>query len=715
MPKGTREEKMLKIIQISQKFLDLNEETLDYALFSDTMLFLSGAKYAAFNLFDHSGTMFQTMSLSGLSGDMAKAAEALGFPLVGRRWKYDPYKQGRVVGSPMVVYEDLTELTGTVLPQTLVQQFVQWFHVGLVAVIRIVRHQKVLGDFTIMMERHAPIEDPEILELFAAQVGLLISKHEEEKEKEENKNRLGMVMEAIDGAPWVWDVPDNVGHVSPIFAEMLGWTLDELGTMTLEKWREMIHPDDRKSAVEGLLHAIRSGADTYDTEYRMKHKDGHWVWILNRGKVLEWTEEGKALRMFGIHMDITATKKITDALREREESYQILVESSYDIIYRLDLEGRFTFVSNAWTTLLGHTVEEAMGKSFLPYVHPDDLSKVERFYQKVMQTKKREELKECRMLHKDGTWRWFTSTATPIHDGKKTIDGFAGTARDITDVKEATDAMVQKNQILEYFFAINPDLLLIASLDGTIVSTNMAWEAVLGYEPKELSGKAFLDFVHPDDLNETLSALDRLGKQEQVWDFINRYRCADGSYRSLEWRSQPAGGYIYAAARDITEKLEKQQEIEYLSFHDHLMGLYNRRYLDDSLKRLDTPRNLPFAVIVLDVNDLKVLNDQYGHFVGDELLIHVAEALKRTCRSDDIVCRMGGDEFVILLPETDEQDVQKVMERLHSEFSSIQIQGTNATVSAGYGIKTRMEDSMESVLLRADSHMYQQKNHKESF
>ena len=114
------------------------------------------------------------------------------------------------------------------------------------------------------------------------------------------------------------------------------------------------------------------------------------------------------------------------------------------------------------------------------------------------------------------------------------------------------------------------------------------------------------------------------------------------------------GNYIgfVALSRDITEYRKKEEEIKYLSYHDQLTGLYNRRFYEEELKRLDTTRNLPIAIIMGDVNGLKVVNDSLGHAKGDELLKKVAHAITKGCREGDIVARHGGDEFVVLLPKT---------------------------------------------------------------
>ena len=115
---------------------------------------------------------------------------------------------------------------------------------------------------------------------------------------------------------------------------------------------------------------------------------------------------------------------------------------------------------------------------------------------------------------------------------------------------------------LEGFFSINLDLLCIADIDGHFLKVNKEWEHVLGYGVAELENRVFLDFVHPDDMAATLSAISRLAAQEEVLNFVNRYRCRDGSWRWIEWRTRPRGRLVYAAARDITERIRMESELK---------------------------------------------------------------------------------------------------------------------------------------------------------
>ena len=127
---------------------------------------------------------------------------------------------------------------------------------------------------------------------------------------------------------------------------------------------------------------------------------------------------------------------------------------------------------------------------------------------------------------------------------------------------------------------------------------------------------------------------------------------------------------VVVVFRDCTEKMERQREIEFLSYHDQLTGVFNRRFFDEELKRLDVPRNLPLSLVMIDVNGLKLFNDAFGHKAGDMLLKRVAVVLQRETRGDDIIARIGGDEFVILLPCTDYESVWPMMERIMDAMES---------------------------------------------
>ncbi len=161
--------------------------------------------------------------------------------------------------------------------------------------------------------------------------------------------------------------------------------------------------------------------------------------------------------------------------------------------------------------------------------------------------------------------------------------------------------------------------------------------------------------------------------------------------------------------RDFTEKKKSHDEIEYLSFHDHLTGLYNRRFYEEELSRLDIARNWPLTIVMGDVNGLKLINDSFGHATGDQLLIKTATALTNSCRADDIIARIGGDEFIILYPQTDAFEAAKLIRRIKNILKKDSIKGLEISVSFGCATKTNAADDIEEIFKQAEDIMYHNK------
>jgi diguanylate cyclase (GGDEF)-like protein/PAS domain S-box-containing protein len=160
--------------------------------------------------------------------------------------------------------------------------------------------------------------------------------------------------------------------------------------------------------------------------------------------------------------------------------------------------------------------------------------------------------------------------------------------------------------------------------------------------------------------------------------------------------------------RDITERKNKEQEAIEISFHDHLTGLYNRRFLEEELERLDNSRRLPLSIITLDVDGLKIVNDTYGHLEGDSLLKEVANVLTGVCRSDDIIARMGGDEFTILLPNTSNENAKEVAKRLTQRCKNSR--KIIMCYSIGVATKAEVGQKIVDILKEADDNMYRNKS-----
>ncbi|HYE69783.1 MAG TPA: HD domain-containing phosphohydrolase, partial [Anaerovoracaceae bacterium] len=160
--------------------------------------------------------------------------------------------------------------------------------------------------------------------------------------------------------------------------------------------------------------------------------------------------------------------------------------------------------------------------------------------------------------------------------------------------------------------------------------------------------------------------------------------------------------------RDFSEKREKQERIRYLSYHDQLTDLYNRRFFEEELARLDTPENLPISFLYADVNGLKFINDAFGHESGDQMIIAVANILKETCR-DGIIARIGGDEFIVILPKADNKSLEKLANRIQEKVNQITVNNIDLNISLGWDTKNREFDSAMIAIKNAEDSMYQKK------
>ncbi len=282
------------------------------------------------------------------------------------------------------------------------------------------------------------------------------------------------------------------------------------------------------------------------------------------------------------------------------------------------------------------------------------------------------------------------------------------------------DELISKEKELDTFFNSSLDLLCIANSKGEFIRLNPEWERVLGYRIEDLIGKRFMTFVHPDDISLTLSNIERITDNVENDSFVNRYICKDKTIRWIEWRIRNIKGKLYVSGRDITrqkefELLERERlkEIEYISYHDHLTGLYNRRFFEAELERLDVERNLPISIIMADLNGLKLLNDSMGHTVGDKLLVEASKIFSKACRSDDIIARIGGDEFAFLLPLTNEVEAQDIINRMEILCANKKVEDIEVSVSFGLDTKIDKSQLIHTILKNAEDRMYTNKLYSE--
>jgi diguanylate cyclase (GGDEF)-like protein/PAS domain S-box-containing protein len=261
------------------------------------------------------------------------------------------------------------------------------------------------------------------------------------------------------------------------------------------------------------------------------------------------------------------------------------------------------------------------------------------------------------------------------------------------------------------FFDLSRDMLCTANTDGYFVELNDAWTHYLGYDREELRTVPFVERVHPEDRERTEAEAAALFEGAETLQFENRYQARDGSWHWLRWSSQlsPDESLIYARATDVTElkRVEGEREellgkVRRMATHDSLTGLPNRRVLEEQLPReMARARRTgsELCVALIDIDHFKSYNDTHGHLAGDEVLRECARAWDDALRGEDTIVRFGGEEFLVLLPDTAPEEAAEVVERLRERMPMDQ------TCSAGLAAWDTVE-STDDLLGRADAALY---------
>ncbi len=280
--------------------------------------------------------------------------------------------------------------------------------------------------------------------------------------------------------------------------------------------------------------------------------------------------------------------------------------------------------------------------------------------------------------------------------------------KDLTKEKQAEEELKIDEEKYRSLFEGSLDGIYETTIGGKYIDVNPALIRMLGYDNK----KELMSIDIPTQLY--VSKNDRPEFKDRNRTFETKLKKKDGSIIYVEISSKvvfkdnkPA--FYEGTVRDITERKKIVEQLKFMSFHDNLTGLYNRAYFDEEIKRLDTKRQLPLSIIMADVNGLKLINDAFGHGEGDLLLCRCAGVFEKCFREEDIIARWGGDEFIILLPKTTEQEAINIINRIEEECSKSSGQKVPISISMGSSTKTDLSKNIKDVILEAEEWMYQKK------
>ena len=311
---------------------------------------------------------------------------------------------------------------------------------------------------------------------------------------------------------------------------------------------------------------------------------------------------------------------------------------------------------------------------------------------------------------KDGTIFPVEITASEfVFNNRKVI---LASIRDISARIALEDAVKKNKQQFEFMFENNNAIMLLIEVtSGKIINANITAAEFYGYSIDELKGM-FIEQINTLSSQKIRSKMaEALSRENSSFQFNHMLR--NGEIRTVEVHSSPFEyqntTILFSTIYDITQIRQSQEENEYLSYHDQLTGLYNRRFYQEEMNRMDNSRNYPLTIAIGDINGLKLVNDSFGHAMGDELLIKAANIIKMGCREGDIVARLGGDEFVILLPHTDEIEGERIIARIIELSGSTKIGAMDLSITFGHDTKTNDGEYLREVFKKAEDLMYKHK------
>ncbi len=375
---------------------------------------------------------------------------------------------------------------------------------------------------------------------------------------QESMSRLAAIVESSDDAIIGKTLAGIITSWNKGAEHIYGYTEAEVIGRSISILVPPILPDELPMILEKIRR--REPVEHYET--KRVTKDGRIISVSLTVSPIENTD-GILIGASAIARDITERQQAEHALREAERKYRDIFENTAEGIFQTTADGRFITGNPAMARLLGfdspeELVRERTNIAQQNYVDPTQREEFKRLLNEHDAVRGF----EFEALRKDGSRIWMRESVRAVRDENGKLLYYEGIAEDITERKQVEAALGEKTEELDRYFASSLDLLCIADTDGYFRRLNPEWEKTLGYSLAELEGKRFLDFVHPDDLEATLAAISQLNRQEEVLNFVNRYRCRDNSYRWIEWRSFPQGKLIYAVARDITERKRAEESLQ---------------------------------------------------------------------------------------------------------------------------------------------------------
>ncbi|BDA84272.1 hypothetical protein Sa4125_18140 [Aureimonas sp. SA4125] len=537
------------------------------------------------------------------------------------------------------------------------------------------------------------------------------------RESELSTQRHILTQAENEGASGSWEFDRLTGGIgwSDGLYRLLGYQPCET-TPPDELFRRHVHPDDTHLLDRAISAVVEARA--FDLEIRIVDAKGATRWLSSRGEPLH-EADGTTRRMIGVLRDVTEAKRADDVLRESEDHYRHVVELNPRIPWTADPEGAILEVSNRWVAVTGSSREEALGHGWLEALHPDDLESTARIWLACLASG---EPVTCdyRIRQRDGTYRWFRAEGAPKRASDGTILRWYGTCEDIHERRLASEALRRSEAFSRSVLESSSDCIAVLDVAGHLLFMNDrtlramnidALDNVLGRHWSALWPREYAPYVADAVL---------IASQGAGCRFSAPYAPTEGSTRWWDVHLGPIReadgkpGRLLAAARDVTEQKLARDRIVHVARHDPLTGLPNRMKFNETLKEtLSRSDGAEVAVLLLDLDDFKEINDTRGHPIGDTLLRQVAARLTKVTEKAGPLARLGGDEFAVIHAVSVSgmaplELADHVVDAMKEPFE-INGDQLRAGVSVGVTVTRRLGQPMEELFKEADIALYEAK------
>ena len=531
--------------------------------------------------------------------------------------------------------------------------------------------------------------------------------------EEEARYRQELFENALNGMA-VFD-PLTFRHfeVNSALAELLGYPKETLLDSGFDFLGTFVREDVPR--VKEALETVRTTKTPFRYEVRHLRKDGEHRHVLAQISMLTRRKGWESDRCLVVVVDISE-------VRHQATFFGGLSDLSPVGLFTTDIEtGKVLDANPAFLDMLGYSKEELLSRTWFE-ITPSQIVKGELEENEALLRG------NVSIVHREKTFFKKDGTELPVllyfgkfFDPRQGKEVYAAFVVNLSGIKKAQERLDKAYRYFKTIFDMAGEMLIIFDEEGRVRDVNKAAELLLGFGKEELLGPGFdwRRLVRPDDLPCLLDAIETVRRGNASRRIEARGFRKDGSevflfvsYTLIEGLEEDSGGrHILGVHVDITEIKRLEAELQYLSFHDALTGIFNRAYFEQELDRLSKGRKASVGVVVADLDNLKPVNDTLGHAAGDALLKRAANALRRAFRAEDIVARVGGDEFAVVLTEVNSEVMERALARLEQEVArdNLAYPDSELSLSVGYALAKENPFPAEALYRAADSAMYQKK------